>query len=96
MNKRELTVQDLPQLQELLAAWKSLFNYPLDKTQLYVWASCYDQDVILKAFDITESFVKGRAPSKVKNADAYRYASSVMRNTAALADKVAELLGGVQ
>jgi hypothetical protein len=76
----KLTQADRPALLKCLSAWKELFNADLDHTQLITWAKAAPFSILHKAFHVTHAWAMGRRPSKVMEADAYKYTSGVIRN----------------
>lgn len=92
----KLTQADRPQLLEALHLWKTLFDYSLDRESLIVWSKAAPHAVVLKAINITHSWVCGRRPSFVLPSDARNYTTGVIRNLLAVRDEAEELLGGAQ
>ena len=99
----KLTKEDRPQLLEALSEWKQLFNTDLNHAQLITWAKAAPHSVLLKAFNVTHSWVRGRRPSQVREDDAYKYTSGVIRNmmrdqsdAETLLGEAEELLGGAR
>ena len=93
---RKLTKEDVPQLRDTIIAWHDLFQFPLDKGQLGLWASHYSYDVMRYAFTVTAGFLQ-RDPGRGKplsQSEIYRYATGVMKKQKAAGQEVDALLGG--
>ena len=95
---RKLTTNDTPFLRKTLQWWSANFPFALEQAQLITWAEQFPDAVVDKGISVTAGWFerKKRASAQPSEQDAYRYATSCMRNIDRARATAEQLLGGAR